>query len=264
VSLADPRLSVPVRLRPDKYPKSSAQYEPTLRLIKKLEKIDPVLEFEKIVLSNIDRIAALKGLVPCEGNQTEIFDDARTLATPEKVIESDSIQLVITSPPYAGAQKYIRSSSLSLGWLGLCEENSLRSYEMDNIGREHYSKKDYTIQIITGIDKADRLIEKIQKKNSLRAHIVAKYILEMREAFCQIKRVLKPGGYFVLVAAPNEVCGYSFPTHECLLELALSMGFELKIELVDDIHSRGLMTKRNKSSGLISREWVYLLHILKD
>jgi hypothetical protein len=33
-------------------------------------------------------------------------------------------------------------------------------------------------------------------------------------------------------------------------------GLSLELELIDDIRSRGLMTKRNKTAGLITREHI--------
>jgi hypothetical protein len=63
----------------------------------------------------------------------------------------------------------------------------------------------------------------------------------------------------VLVIGDNEVCGESFPTSRYLSLYLQAAGLALKLSLVDDIKSRGLMTKRNKTAGMITREWVMLL-----
>ncbi len=258
VSLADPKLSVPVRLNKDKYPKSSAHYKNTLRTLQKLKSVDVYDEFHKLVNSNIRRISAYAAAVGSSVCQPSIYNDARTLSGDHTKVEDGTVQLIVTSPPYAGAQKYIRSSSLNMGWLEQCKSNELRHFEIQNIGREHYPKAEYAEFTPTGIPKADLKLEKIYKKNPLRAYIAANYIREMGEVFEKLFRVLRPGGFFVLVTSSNTICGSEFETHEYLCDLVLSLGFQVKLRLVDDIHSRGLMTKRNKTSGMISCEWVYV------
>jgi hypothetical protein len=69
-------------------------------------------------------------------------------------------------------------------------------------------------------------------------------------------RVLKPKRYMVLIAGNNRVCGKRFMTEHYLRRIAEDEGFTLVLRLVDDIRSRGLMTKRNKTASVITREWV--------
>jgi hypothetical protein len=99
----------------------------------------------------------------------------------------------------------------------------------------------------------------VHKKNPLRAHIAATYLREMRVVFGEIARVLEPGGHLVLVAGNNRVCGERFPTAHYLANLAEEFGLRRRLVLIDDIQSRGLMTKRNKNADVITQEWVYLL-----
>ncbi|EOA05241.1 hypothetical protein HFRIS_008866 [Herbaspirillum frisingense GSF30] len=110
----------------------------------------------------------------------------------------------------------------------------------------------------TFIDDADVVLNRIYQKNPLRAHIAANYLLEMEMACERMVEVLKPGGYLVLVIGNNQVCGEDFFANKYLREIFVKLGLELKLELVDDIHSRGLMTKRNKTASLIACEWILL------
>jgi hypothetical protein len=81
----------------------------------------------------------------------------------------------------------------------------------------------------------------------------------MREAFASIKVLLKPEGYLILVVGNSHVSGKEFKTVEYLKCIAEEGGFKTELVLIDDIKSRGLMTKRNKTAGLITREWVLVL-----
>ena len=258
VSLADLNVSVPVRLKVEKYSKDHRLYkEGTLRL-KKLKNINAINEFTKIAVENIKRNAKINSFMTDQRGVEHIFSDSRSLVCESTKFKQpdESVQLIITSPPYAGAQKYIRASSLSLGWLGMCEKATLRSFEKKNIGREHYAKTEYSKLHCSGIKEADILLRDIFTINPMRAHIASNYLTEMRAAFMEMYRVLKPKGYLVLVVANNQVCGKEFRTQEYLQNIAESFGLKLKLRLIDDIHSRGLMTKRNKTASLISCEWV--------
>ncbi|PII37954.1 hypothetical protein T190_28405 [Sinorhizobium meliloti CCBAU 01290] len=52
------------------------------------------------------------------------------------------------------------------------------------------------------------------------------------------------------------ICGHNFPTSQFVKDIFNSKGLTTSLELVDDIRSRGLMTKRNKTAGTIEREHV--------
>lgn len=265
VSLADPRLSVPVRLRNDQYQQGHWLYEKTDKHLKRLRRINVLAEFEKIVETNKIRIASLNSRNFDKVNVRVVGVDAKDLRLDlaqngrrGRKIPANSVDLIITSPPYIGAQKYIRASSLSLGWLDLCESQQLRELESQSIGREHFSKQTYVELVDTGIKEADRVLKSLHAVNPLRGCITASYILEMRETLREMVRVLKPSGYMVLVVANNQVCGQEFRTTHYLKKITEELGMNLVLRLVDDIRSRGLMTKRNKTASVITREWVLL------
>jgi DNA modification methylase len=194
-----------------------------------------------------------------------LCSDARRLihefsmnGTRGKQVASESVQLIITSPPYPGAQKYIRSSSLSLGWLGLCSTEDLRAFKAGIIGREEFAKAECAQALQTNIAEADRVLSKIRKRNLIRATIAATYLNDMRTAIVEMHRVLKLGGHLVLVAANNRICGKTFRTVDYLRIIGQECGLQLTACFVDTIRSRGLMTKRNKTASVITREWVLL------
>jgi len=254
VSLADPRLSVPVRLRENQYPETHWLHERTKIRLDCLRAVNVLKVFAKRLDENIRRTGHLTSW-PGLGEFMGLGSDARTL----KHLDSESVDLVITSPPYLGAQKYIRASSLSLTWLELCSANQLRALEDQNIGREHYPKASYAKQIYTGLPEADALLTKAYTSNPLRAHIAATYLCEMRQALREIRRVLKPNRYVVLVAGASHVCGALFPTPHLLAEIATAEKMPLRLHLVDPIRSRALMTKRHHTAGLIDTESILLL-----
>jgi len=107
--------------------------------------------------------------------------------------------------------------------------------------------------------QADALLEQIASRNPLRARIAQRYLLEMKEALIELSRTMKADASLVLVVGPNLVSGLAFSTPAYLQTLAEQSGFSTVLHLVDSIDSRGLMTKRNRTAGLIEQESVFLL-----
>lgn len=255
VSYADPRISVPVKLNPLRFEKGTKEQIKIVKRILELENINVFEKFSSISTTNIERLSKLG---KTSQKARVISEDARNLTSgldSKKKLRANSVSLIITSPPYAGAQKYIRSSSLNLGWTNLASSSELLKLDKKNIGRENFKKEELII-MPTGILKADKLIKQISKIDKTRAKIINQYLIEMNEAIIESIRVLKKGGYFVLIVGNNKVCNKEFNTQEYLTEIAKKNGLKLIFKLIDDIKSYGLMTKRNKTADIISREWI--------
>ena len=185
-----------------------------------------------------------------------LFEDARV--NPFEPPDGEDIDLVITSPPYVGAQKYIRASSLSIGWLGLAPENKLRPLELISIGREHYPRAEYSEPKFPADGLATEVLERIMKINPLRAHIASTYLQEMRDALVTTVRRLKRGGRLILIIGNNTISGEKFESSKYVSQIVTSLGLDLELELLDDIRSRGLMTKRNRTAGVITQEHIQM------
>lgn len=242
VSNADPRISPPV-------------YSKRMReKLKQKKRPDTVRCFKENVKLNIERMKKFWNLWD-HSCSTEVYNcDARKLA-----IMDESIDLVITSPPYMSAQKYFRSMRLEFFWLDIGTREQFAALDAKAIGTERVKSKDYMTLQKTHIEKADTLLDEVFEKNSQRAYIAAKYFNDMRTVLEEIYRVLKIGKCLILVIGNNSVCSRRFPSHEILSEIAIQTGFEREFMLVDDIKSRGLMTKRNETAGIINSEWVLIL-----
>jgi hypothetical protein len=155
VSLADPRLTVPVRHKKEQYPEDHFLAEKTKNHLNQLKRINVQNVFFEIVSQNIKRISTLEVLKKTDSESELICSDAKQLlyefASRKRSLPDKSIQLIITSPPYVGAQKYIRSVSLNLGWIGMCNADQLKDYKYASIGLEEFHKSEYLSQPITGI-----------------------------------------------------------------------------------------------------------------
>lgn len=262
VSYADPTIAVPVHLNPNRFAEGSERRKTATFRLETLKAVDVYDKFDGICRLNIERVSSLKGVKKIYTAEV-ISNDARHLTrhlSDDEVVLDNAVDLILTSPPYAGAQKYIRASRLNLYWLGMTDAAEIRTIDGKNIGREDYHKKEYDKKYTTGIDAADRVLEKLYSKGKKeRACIVGNYLNEMKAALDEAYRVLKPGGHMVIIIGNNTVCGLSFDTQDYLTSYLQSKGMQLKFKLIDDIKSYGLMTKRNKTANTITSEWVIVL-----
>lgn len=258
ISYADPAISVPVRLKTkEKFSETTNQ-----RIQKRLnwiQNLNVIEEFKSIVDSNIERIRQTNEQFPQRINAQKVGVDARDIFKDSSFttkMPENSIPLIMTSPPYGSAQKYIRSTSLSLNWLSFVPPNGLRSLEEKSIGREHLIKEPFVLETGNLPTDYNLLIGKIAKINEARARITQKYLIEMKQVIKELSRILAPKGRIIFVLGNNQVCGETLRNDEFVIHYFKKYGLNLKLVLIDDIKSRGLMTKRNKTASIISRETV--------
>lgn len=257
VSYADPRISVPVKLNPARFSSDAKLKKAIKNKLLELETVNVYEKFKSICVANINRIESLNK-TKIKYSPKIISADARRITKTvktDKIIDSGYFDLIITSPPYAGAQKYIRASSLNLGWLNWANMGQLKFLDSKNIGRENYYKSEIEL-VTTGIDAADKLIKAIYKIKPDRAFIVGNYLKEMMHALDESYRVLRKGGHLILIVGNTTVCNKEFNIQEYFTTYLVGKKMKIIFKLIDDIKSYGLMTKRNKTADIISREWV--------
>lgn len=140
--------------------------------------------------------------------------DARELP-----VESNSVNLIVTSPPYLNAVDYMRTHKFSLVWMGHTLDR-LRSVRGQMIGTEQgmYSPdslpKDLESALVKGVSESRRL------------GMVRRYLSDMRRVLLEAERVLKPGGAMVMALGPSVISRSESDAGEVLGELAHSIGFE--------------------------------------
>ncbi|MCK4552733.1 hypothetical protein KAT80_00830 [Candidatus Pacearchaeota archaeon] len=266
-SYADPFIPPPVRLKL----KDSMKNQEKIKEIIRGKKYPKTMEyFKKAIDKNTNRIMKLNRVNEIYSNKIGcdiIWDNSTEMKRGKlmgrgilnkhnsKKIKDKSVGLVISSPPYIAAQKYVRSTMLELYWLDLVDELSISVLDKENIGTEKVSSKETIETILIPKYKLDR----IKRKNSMRVRIMIKYFLEMEKVMKEAYRVLKKNRYLIFIIGNNKVCGELIKNHEILSKIGEKIGFKKELILVDRIRSRGMMTKRNKNSGIIEDEYIIIL-----
>lgn len=273
VSKADPYIPPPVLLKANKYEKSPDKYQKVKTLVLQNENPSVWEIFEKVFTDNLIQISNLNGIRESGEKSIKaelIWDDARkikkgVMATKGIIhkdnappLPSDSIDFIITSPPYLTAQKYIRTSKLELLWLGI-NEKELKELDTNTIGTERAAAKEVKMIEEIGITSVDNIITWTLNKSPMKAALVYKYFRGMQLAIKEMYRVVKNGSYAIFVVGNNKVLGKIVDTHRLLTDLALMEGFKEILILKDSIRKKGMITKRHNSGGLINEEFIIIL-----
>ncbi len=143
--------------------------------------------------------------------------DARELP-----IDDESVDLVITSPPYANAIDYMRAHKFSLVWLGepISKLSELRA---TYIGSEN-SRGAIANDLPAG---AARCVSELAQRDRRKARVLQKYLVEMRAALAEMFRVLRAGRAAGVVVGPSTMRGIRVQTQEHLAEISQQLGFDV-------------------------------------
>jgi DNA modification methylase len=269
-SNADPLIPPPVKLKMEKYSNSPQKNDYLKRFLEQVNIANTVEVFEEKVRAGIRAIEALNlEIQPCSENVDAkiIWDDARsmkkaTMSFKSRLIqditrplESKSMNLILTSPPYLTAQKYVRTVKLETSWLELLSDKDLINLSRDIIGSECSVSTNTKAEEKVGVEEIDSLIEWSSKISKERSIQLFKYFSDMKCVFNEIHRVLRDDGSVIIVVGNNNVLSKSVKTYELLVKLGNITGFQTKVILKDKIRGRGMITKRHNNGGLIKEEY---------
>ena len=140
----------------------------------------------------------------------------------ELPLPSNSIDLVITSPPYANAIDYMRAHKFSLVWFGhpIGTLSELR-------GRYIGSERRADSSSDTLPPRTETAVKQLEQRDSDKARIVSKYLSEMEEVLTEMHRVLRVGKPAIIVVGPSLMRGFEVRTHDYLAEIGESIGFRV-------------------------------------
>lgn len=76
--------------------------------------------------------------------------------------------------------------------------------------------------------------------------MIAGYFVDMRDVLAKLRRVLRPGGHFIMDIGDSQFAGVHIPTHSVLDDLCGDLGFEKYDEDV-------LRERRSKNGMILSQ-----------
>ncbi len=138
-------------------------------------------------------------------------------------LPSDSVDLVVTSPPYANnAIDYMRAHKFSLVWFGwkIKELTQIRSRYL---GHESMRGPEYADLP----EQCEQTLAKLAEHDSRKAIVLRRYFGEMSAVLEEMRRVLKNGRVAVVVVGTSVLRSVDVETHKGIASIGKSVGFDL-------------------------------------
>ena len=155
------------------------------------------------------------------GDRNVVAGDARSLP-----LDDDSVDLIVTSPPYANALDYMRAHKFSLAWLGE-PIPSLTQLRREYIGSESGGGRSTATSPGRLPTAVQGVVERVGDADAGKSRVLERYFTDMAASISEMHRVLRPGSAAVIVVGASTMRGILVPTHDCLGELASASGFEV-------------------------------------
>ncbi len=184
-----------------------------------------------------------------------------------RYVPDESVDLIVTSPPYINAMNYPMNHRYESFLLSLVPPEDSIEYQTKFIGTERVYAKDYKDikQFADDTILGRKLNEKLKTifyNEPKRSYIVYKYFNEMSSVFDCAVKTLKRDGHFVLVAGTNKITGVDIDTSGILINLLEEKGLcrekSFKYEIVKNV----LKIKRHNTSDIIKYDEVAILRRL--
>lgn len=147
------------------------------------------------------------------------------------LFEENSVDLVVTSPPYLNAIDYLRGHRLALIWLGhsLSELREIRSI---SIGSEAARKANATEE---NEDLVRRVAPGVVDLGARIERLVARYAHDMLELAANVEHCLVPAGRAVVVVADSVLKGKRVPTGDLVRTAMADKGMTIESVQIREI-----------------------------
>jgi DNA modification methylase len=161
-----------------------------------------------------------------------------------------TIDLIVTSPPYANALDYMRAHKFSLVWLGKSVGN-LSELRSEYIGSERVKATPFAALP----ERPVGIIRELAKRDKNKSEILSKYFTEMKAVLTEMYRVLRHDAAAVVVVGPSVMRGIDVQTHYCLAEIGAELGFDVVgvIQRMLDRNKRMMPARFRKTDSMIEQ-----------
>ncbi|MBL7156470.1 MAG: hypothetical protein ISS87_02675 [Candidatus Pacebacteria bacterium] len=161
--------------------------------------------------------------------------------------KSNTVSLIVTSPPYVTSYEYADLHQLTALWFEYAKD--LSDFRKRFIGTSHNGIK----EIILNSKIAENIKQNLEKKNKKLAKEVAIYFSEMNQCFKEMKRLLKKGGRICIVIGNTSLKGVEILNAEVFVEQLKKIGFKVDNIIKREIPSKNLPSIRDKKTGRFAK-----------
>lgn len=178
-------------------------------------------------------------------------------------IPEETIDCIVTSPPYIYAQEYFRSTKIDMYWLGMVDDKSVRRLTKMEIGQKlkPISNLDSFLLKIEPYKNALRTIKKRSENFKTKENIprFEAYFNDMLYFIRLSAQLLAKKGILAIFIGEPRVFGSPINVKDIISEMLTKNCFKLTDTLFDVIKSRHLLRNRlNENPNGILGEWLII------
>ena len=175
----------------------------------------------------VERLASDLDRAPPPGHVRVCLGDARKLDLP-----NESVDYVLTSPPYLNAIDYMRGHRLALVWLGHSLA-TLREIRRRSIGAERAA--DGATGLVTEFGRILRTMGDVVRLPGRYQQMILRYACDIYTVISEVRRVTKRGGRATFVVGNSCLKGIFVKNSEGVKEAANMVGLRLQSETERDL-----------------------------
>ena len=175
---------------------------------------------------------------------------------------NESIDMMITSPPYVTSYEYADLHQLSVLWLQ--DRQDLRAFREEFIGSAHnrHSQDNGSQPYDVRHSIAGDIVKLLAHRHRKTASSVETYFKAMYQIWVELGRVLKPGKKACIVIGNTSLKGVKIRNAEVFAEQLEDIGFLICDVIKREIPSKNLPSTRDKRTGKFAKvadadSWAY-------
>jgi DNA modification methylase len=191
--------------------------------------LDVINVFKNVGQKNIGLLIDFYSRFP--RNDIKLVLENQNILDASSLIDDESIDIVITSPPYGDSKTtvaYGQFSRLSLQWLGFTE----------NVDKASLGSKPKNIIMDLPSTLLYELLEKISSKDEKRAKEVYSFYKDLYEAIEVISNKVKMNGHVCFVVGNRRVKNEELPTDKISADFFENLGFQHQKTIVRAISNK--------------------------
>ena len=174
---------------------------------------------------------------------TSVYDFNSVESIPIHIIKPNSIDIVVTSPPYGDSRTtvaYGQYSRFANEWLGYKRANQVDNILMGGEKRKH--NHFFKSEILNDV------IHTIQKQDKERVRDVISFYEDYEKSINNVSTTLRKGGFACYVVGNRTVKGENIPTDEITAQLFEENGFSHIETFVRNIPNKRMPSKNSPSN----------------
>jgi len=175
---------------------------------------------------------------------SKIYDFNTVYGIPENILQPESVDIIVTSPPYGDSRTtvaYGQFSRLANQWLEFEGLNEVDRRSMGGMRKKEFRYFDFK--------PLDRILEQIAQKDNKRVYDVISFYIDYEKSINNVSKVVKRDGIVAYVVGNRRVKGIEIPNDEITREFFERNGFRHIKTIIREIPNKR-MPRRNSPANI--------------